>query len=284
MYKIVSTKEIAPKIKSYEIYAPNVAKNARPGQFIMLRINNKGERIPLTITDINLNKGLIKIVFQELGKTTMQLGAMSKGEYIKDFLGPLGQPTEIKKYGTVVFVLGGVGVAGALLVIKKLKDIGNKIITIVGARCNDLLIFKDELRQESNYIFFTTNDGTYGEKGYVTDVLKKIINQEKIDMSYIIGPAQMMKSASEITIEKNIKTIVSLNPIMLDGTGMCGACRVTVRNKTKFACVDGPEFDAKLVNWNEFILRLKLFENFEKTAIDKFKHIKGNKCCKNESI
>ncbi|MDR2666087.1 MAG: sulfide/dihydroorotate dehydrogenase-like FAD/NAD-binding protein [Endomicrobium sp.] len=280
MYKIINTEEIGPKIKSYEIYAPNIAKNAKVGQFVILRINDTGERIPLTIAGTNLEKGLVKIIFQEVGKTTMQLASLSAGECIKDFMGPLGYPTEIKKYGTLVSVAGGVGVAGVVPVIKELKNVGNKIITIVGARCKDLIILKDELRQQSDSIFFATNDGTYGIKGYVTDILKEVINKEKIDIVYAIGPVAMMKSVSEITRSKNIKTIVSLNPIMVDGTGMCGACRVTINDETKFACVDGPEFDASLVNWEELISRLGLFKNLEEIAINKFKHNQGCNCCK----
>ncbi|GMO64448.1 MAG: sulfide/dihydroorotate dehydrogenase-like FAD/NAD-binding protein [Endomicrobiia bacterium] len=280
MYKIISTEEIGPKIKSYEIYAPNIAKNAKVGQFVILRINDKGERIPLTIAGRNLEKGLVKIIFQEVGKTTMQLASLSAGEYIKDFMGPLGHPTEIKKYGTVVSVAGGVGAAEVVSVIKELKNVGNKIITIIGARCKNLIILKDELRQQSDSILFATNDGTYGTKGYVTDILKDIINKEKVDIVYAIGPVTMMKSVSEITKRKNIKTIVSLNPIMVDGTGMCGACRVTIHDETKFACVDGPEFDASLVNWEELISRLGLFKNLEEIAINKFKYTQECNCCK----
>ncbi|MDR1511604.1 MAG: sulfide/dihydroorotate dehydrogenase-like FAD/NAD-binding protein [Endomicrobium sp.] len=280
MYKIISTDEIGPKIKSYEIYAPDIAKNAKAGQFVMLRINDRGERIPLTIAGTNLEKGLVKIIFQELGKTTMQLASLSIGEYIKDFAGPLGHPTEIKKYGTVAAIAGGVGTAEILPIIKELKNLDNKIITIIGARCKDLIILKDELKQCSSSVFFATNDGTYGIKGYVTDVLKKVINKEKVDIIYAVGPVYMMKAISEITRKKNIKTIVSLNPIMLDGAGMCGACRITVNNKTKFACVDGPEFDASLVDWEELVSRLDLFKNFEKIAIDKFKHNRECNCCK----
>ncbi|MDR1400997.1 MAG: sulfide/dihydroorotate dehydrogenase-like FAD/NAD-binding protein [Endomicrobium sp.] len=280
MYKIVSIEEIGPKIRSYEICAPNIAKNAKAGQFVMLRVNDIGERIPLTIAGTNLEKGLVKIIFQEVGKTTMQLASLSTGKYIRDFMGPLGHPTEIKKYGTVVSVAGGVGAAEILSVIKELKSVGNRIITIMGARCKDLIILKDELRQQSDSILFTTNDGTYGTKGYVTDALKEIINKEKVDIIYAIGPVSMMKAVSEITRKKNIKTIVSLNPIMLDGTGMCGACRVTIHDEIKFACVDGPEFDANLVDWEELVSRLDLFKNLEKIAIDNFKRNQGCNCCK----
>jgi len=280
MYKIVNRKEIGNKVKSYEIYAPDVAKNAKAGQFIIFRINDEGERVPLTIAGINPQKGLVRIIFQEVGKSTMQLATLCEGEYIKDFLGPLGCPTEIKKYGTVVAVAGGVGAAEVLYVVKELKNIGNKVITILGARSKDLIILEDELKQKSDCIFFTTNDGTYGTKGFVTDVLKEVINKEKVNIIYAIGPLVMMKAVSEITIKKNIRTIVSLNPIMLDGTGMCGTCRVTVKGETKFACVDGPEFDAHLIDWEELISRLELYKNLEKISIEKFKHSQEHRCCK----
>jgi ferredoxin--NADP+ reductase len=280
MYKIVNRKEIGNKVKSYEIYAPDVAKNAKAGQFIIFRINDEGERVPLTIAGTNPQKCLVRIIFQEVGKSTMQLATLCEGEYIKDFLGPLGCPTEIKKYGTVVAVAGGVGAAEVLYVVKELKNIGNKVITILGARSKDLIILEDELKQKSDCIFFTTNDGTYGTKGFVTDVLKEVINKEKVNIIYAIGPLVMMKAVSEITIKKNIRTIVSLNPIMLDGTGMCGTCRVTVKGETKFACVDGPEFDAHLIDWEELISRLELYKNLEKISIEKFKHSQEHRCCK----
>ncbi|MDR1784628.1 MAG: sulfide/dihydroorotate dehydrogenase-like FAD/NAD-binding protein [Endomicrobium sp.] len=280
MYRIMNLEVIRPKIKSYEVYAPNVAKNAKAGQFVILRINDTGERIPLTIAGTNLEKGSVKIIFQELGKTTMQLASLSVGDYIKDFVGPLGHPTEIKNYDTVVSVAGGIGAAGLLPVIKELKSVGNKITTVIGARSKDLIILEEELRQQSDSIFFTTNDGTYGTKGYVTDILKGIIDEEKIGITYAIGPVYMMKAVSEITRKKNIKTIFSLNPIMLDGIGMCGACRISIDGETKFACVDGPEFDANSVDWEELISRLGLFKNLENLAINKFKHDQECNYCK----
>ncbi|MDR3256385.1 MAG: sulfide/dihydroorotate dehydrogenase-like FAD/NAD-binding protein [Endomicrobium sp.] len=280
MYKIVSKKEISSKIKSYEIYAPEIAKNAKAGQFIMFRIDDRGERVPLTIAGTNPERGLVRIIFQEVGKSTMHLASLCEGDFIKDFAGPLGHPTKIKKYGTVVAVAGGVGTAEVLPVIKELKKVENKIITIVGARCKDLIILEDELKQESDLLLFATNDGTCGIKGFVTDALKDIINKEIVDVVYAIGPVQMMRAVAELTREKHIETIVSLNPIMLDGTGMCGACRVTVDGKTKFACVDGPEFDAHSVHWEELISRLELFKDFEKISIDKFKYYQECQCRK----
>jgi ferredoxin--NADP+ reductase len=280
MYKIVSKKEITQKIKSYDIHAPEVAKTAKAGQFVILRIDEKGERIPLTIAGVNPEKGLVRVIFQEVGKTTMYLASLCEGDYIRDFLGPLGNPTKIKKYGTIVAVAGGVGVAEIIPVIKEFRRIDNKVITIVGARCKDLIMLEDELKQESNSLFFVTNDGTYGIKGFVTDVLKNVLIREKVDMVYAIGPVPMMKAIAELTKEKQIETLVCLNPIMLDGTGMCGACRITVNGSTKFVCVDGPDFNAHLVNWEEITSRLGLFKNFEKISIDKFKNDRNCKCHK----
>ncbi|MCA6079441.1 MAG: sulfide/dihydroorotate dehydrogenase-like FAD/NAD-binding protein [Endomicrobium sp.] len=278
MFKIVNKKEIGPKVRAYEIYAPEVAKSARAGQFVIFRIDDKGERVPLTVAGTNPQKGLVKIIFQEVGKSTMHLASLCEGDYIKDFVGPLGHPTEIKKYGTVVAVAGGVGTAEVLPVIKEFKEVGNKIVTIVGARCKDLIILEDELKRESDLLLFATNDGTRGVKGFVTDVLKDVVGKEKVDIVYAIGPVPMMKAVAELTRAEHIKTLVSLNPIMLDGTGMCGACRVSVGGMIKFACVDGPEFDAHSVNWEELVSRLELFKSLEKISVDKFKYNQECKC------
>ncbi|MDR3281611.1 MAG: sulfide/dihydroorotate dehydrogenase-like FAD/NAD-binding protein [Endomicrobium sp.] len=280
MYKIVSKKELRPKIRSYEVYAPEIAKSAKAGQFVIFRIDERGERVPLTIAGTNLEKGLVRVVFQEVGKSTMHLASLCEGDYIRDFLGPLGNPTKIKKYGTIVAVAGGVGVAEIIPVIKELRKVNNKIITIVGVRCKDLIILEDELKQESDLLLFATNDGTHGVKGFVTDILNDVLIREKVDMVYAIGPVPMMKAISEITKEKHIETLVSLNPIMLDGSGMCGACRVSVNGNTKFVCVDGPDFNAHLLNWEEIVSRLELFKNFEKISIDKFKNNRNCKCHK----
>lgn len=280
MFKIISKQIVGPNLKSFEIQAPDIAKNAKAGQFVMLRIDEKGERVPLTVAGVNLEKGLVRIIFQEMGKTTTHLGTLNEGDYIKDFAGPLGHPTEIKKYGTVVAVAGGLGAAEVLPVIKALKEAGNKVIAIVGARCKDLVILEKEIREASDTLLIATDDGTCGRKGFVTDVLKDVITEEKIDVVYAIGPVPMMKAVGNLTKEKNIKTLVSLNPIMVDGTGMCGACRVTIDGKTKFACVDGPEFDAHSVNWDELISRLGLFKDLEKVSLDEYKHKSGCKCHK----
>ncbi len=280
MYKITKKKIIGQKIKSFYVEAPEIAKNAKAGQFVMLRIDETGERIPLTVADTDIEKGLVQIIFQEMGKTTVKLGEMNEGDYIKDFVGPLGHPTEIEKYGIVVAVAGGVGTAEVLPVIRALREAGNKIITVVGARCEDLIILKCELDEVSDELFFATDDGSLGTKGLVTDVLKDIIAKEKIDVVYAIGPVPMMKAVANLTKPQNIKTLVSLNPIMVDGTGMCGACRVTVDGKTKFACVEGPEFDAHKVNWDELVSRLGLFRDLEKVSLDNFNHSPECKCRK----
>jgi ferredoxin--NADP+ reductase len=280
MYEIVSKKKIGPKVWAYEIYAPEIARNAKAGQFVIFRIDDKGERVPLTVAGADPQKGLVRIIFQETGKSTMQLASLCEGDCVKDFVGPLGCPTEIKKYGTVVAVAGGVGAAECLPVIKELKKVGNKIITVIGARCKDLVILEDELKRESDLLLFATNDGTLGIKGLVTDVLKNVISKERIDIIYAIGPVPMMKAVAELTMLECIKTLVSLNPIMLDGTGMCGACRVSIGGKIKFVCVDGPEFDAHCVNWEELISRLELFKNLEKISVDKFRYNQERKCHK----
>ncbi|MDR2395249.1 MAG: sulfide/dihydroorotate dehydrogenase-like FAD/NAD-binding protein, partial [Endomicrobium sp.] len=219
-------------------------------------------------------------IFQEIGKSTSQLACLCEGDAIKDFVGPLGHPSVIKRYGIVVAVAGGVGAAELLPVIKELKKVGNKIITIVGARCKDLIILEEELKEESDDLLFATNDGTYGVKGFVTDVLKGVMSREEVNIVYAIGPVPMMKAVSELTKEKHIKTVVSLNPIMVDGSGMCGACRVTVDGKTKFACVDGPEFDAHCVHWDELSSRLNSFKDLEKISFDNFTRRRECKCHK----
>ena len=278
MFKIISKKILSFNIKSFEINAPDIAKNSKAGQFVILRLHEKGERIPLTIAGTDVVNGTIRIIFQEAGKTTTELGTLNEGQYIRDVLGPLGHPTEIKNYGTIVAVAGGVGTAEVLPVIKSLLKAGNKVITIVGARNKDLLILEDELKENSSQLLIATDDGSYGIKGFVTNVLADVIAKEKINIVYAIGPVPMMKAVSNMTKEHNIETLVSLNPIMVDGTGMCGACRVTVNGKTKFACVDGPEFNAHKVNWDELVSRLSLFKKYEAESFENFKHNSECKC------
>ncbi|MGE4385379.1 MAG: sulfide/dihydroorotate dehydrogenase-like FAD/NAD-binding protein [Endomicrobiaceae bacterium] len=280
MFKIISKKILSANIKQYEIEARDIAKNAKAGQFIILRLHEKGERIPLTIAVKNIEKGTINIIFQETGKTTAELGMLNEGDCIRDIVGPLGHPTEIEKIGTIVAVAGGVGTAEVLPVIKDLLKAGNKVITIVGSRNKDLLILEDELKENSSQLLIATDDGSYGIKGFVTTILSDVISKEKVNAVYAIGPVPMMKAVANMTKPFNIKTLVSLNPIMVDGTGMCGACRVSVDNKIKFACVDGPEFDAHQVNWDELISRLSLFKKYENESFENFKHNPECKCHK----
>lgn len=271
MNKIISKKTVGPNVKQIIVEAPDIAKNARAGQFIVLRVDAKGERIPLTIAGRDEKKGLITIIFQEVGKTTKSLGLLNEGDSVSDILGPLGHATEISKSGTVVCVGGGVGVAEILPVASAFTSAGNRVIGVIGARNKELLILEEEMKRACEKLYVTTDDGSYGEKGFVSDVLKRLIaDGTHIDVVYAIGPVPMMRVVSNVTKEHNIKTIVSLNPIMVDGTGMCGACRVSVGGKTYFACVDGPEFDGHQVNWEELTARLSLFKSEEKKALEKF--------------
>src|SRR4030067_401074 len=268
MYQIVAEIELAPNIKQFRINAPLIAKKCMPGQFIVLRTNEKGERIPLTVCDKDPGEGMITIIFQEVWKTTKELGRLRTGEAIQDVVGPLGTPSEIRNYGQVVAIAGGTAAAVAYPEIKALKLVGNKLITILGARSKDLLILEEEMRKYSDELYITTDDGSKGHHGFVTDVLKKLVaDGKKIDMVLAIGPAIMMKVASEITRPFNIRTIVSVNPIMLDATGMCGVCRVRVNNEMKLGCVDGPEFDGHLVDFDQLMARQNMYTEKEKESL-----------------
>ncbi len=269
MYRIVAKKELAPAVKSLTIDAPLIAKNARPGQFIIVRIDEKGERIPLTIAGLDVQQGTITTIFLEVGKTTRQLGSLNEGDAISDLAGPLGNPTEIKNYGGVVCVGGGVGVAPLYVIAKALKEAGNDVISIIGARTKELLIFEDEMKQASDELYIATDDGSKGHHGFVTEVLQELIAKQKIDMVLAVGPTVMMRAVANVTKPHNIKTVVSLNPLMVDGTGMCGACRVTVGGETKFTCVDGPEFDAHLVDFGELMSRQRTYLEEEKVALER---------------
>jgi ferredoxin--NADP+ reductase len=269
VYKIIAKKSLAPNVKLMEFEAPLVAEKYKPGQFIILRIDEKGERIPLTVTHANSQKGSVTVIFQEIGKTTKQLGRLKEGEFIKNLIGPLGNPTEIKQYGVVVCIGGGAGIAPLYPEAEALKKVGNKIISIIGARTAELLILENEMRRVSDKLYITTDDGSRGHHGFVTDILKKLIEQKQlINMVIAIGPAIMMRAVANITKPFNIRTIVSLNPIMVDGTGMCGACRVSVAGKTMFTCVDGPEFDAHLVDFDELIARQRMYLPEEKQSLE----------------
>jgi len=251
-----------------------VAKKAQAGQFVILRIDEKGERIPLTIADYDREQGTITIIFMEVGKTTKQLGTLNVGDTIENFAGPLGVASEVKNYGTVVCVGGGVGIAPLYPIVRALKEAGNYIISILGAKNKKLLLLEEEIESFSDEIYITTDDGSKGHKGFVSDVLQKQIdNKEKIDMVMAIGPVIMMKVVADLTKKYDIKTLVSLNPIMVDGTGMCGGCRVSVGDKTKFACVDGPEFDGHEVDFNNLMLRNRRFLKEEEDAC-KLKEVK----------
>jgi len=267
MYEILEKKVMSEAVKLMKIKAPLVAKKALAGQFVMLRIDEKGERIPLTIADYDRDKGTITIIFMEVGKTTKQLGKMKEGDKLLNFAGPLGMPSEIEKYGTAVMIGGGVGIAPLYPIVRELKKTGNYVISILGARNEKLLMLEKEIDEFSDELYICTDDGSKGTKGFVSDVLQKLINDgKKIDIVWAIGPVIMMKVVSDLTRKYNIRTVVSLNPIMVDGTGMCGGCRVSVGDETKFACVDGPEFDGHLVDFDNLMLRNRRFIEEERHA------------------
>ncbi len=271
MFRIIEKKILAKNVNKFVIEAPLIARKHKPGQFVVLKIDEKGERIPVTIAETDKVKGTITLIVQEVGKTTYKLGTLNSGDYIQDLIGPLGKEAEIKNYGTVVTIGGGVGTAIVYPETKALKEAGNYVISIIGFRSKELVILEDEMRKFSDELYITTDDGSYGEKGFVSDKLKKLIEQgKKIDLVIAIGPAIMMKVVCDLTRNYGIKTIVSLNSIMLDATGMCGACRVEIGGKTMFACVDGPEFDGHLVNFDLLIKRLNTYREEEKIALERF--------------
>jgi len=269
MNRILKKEKLAENVSRIIIEAPIIARSAKPGQFVVIVPTENAERIPLTIADTDKNKGTISLIFQIVGATTKVLDSLKEGSNIPHLLGPLGVPSHIEKFGTVVVMGGGVGIAEIYPAVKALKAAGNKTITIIGARSKELLIFERELKAESSKLLVTTDDGTYGRKGFVSDELKDIIDSgEKIDRVIAVGPVPMMKVCCEVTRAHNIKTVVSLNPLMLDATGMCGVCRVTVGGKTKFACVDGPEFDGHEIDFRELTERLSAYKDVEKKAYD----------------
>ena len=265
MYRILKKQELSPGILEYDIEAPRVAKKALPGQFIVLRVNEEGERVPLTIADFDREKGIVTILFQVVGASTGLLASLKEGDSILDFVGPLGQPSELSDHmGTVVFVGGGIGVAPVYPIARAAHELGNKVISILGAKTKDILIFEERMRAISDEVLITTDDGSYGIKGFVTNAIEELIKRgEKIDQVTAIGPGVMMKSVAEATRPYGIKTIVSLNPIMVDSTGMCGGCRVQVGEETKFACVDGPEFDGHLVDFRGLMARGRMYRTQE---------------------
>jgi ferredoxin--NADP+ reductase len=269
MYKIISRETLVPNNYLFKVEAPAVARKARAGQFVVIMIDEKGERIPLTIADWDREEGSITIVFMEVGVSTSRLAQLKAGDSIANFVGPLGLPSHIEKFGTVVCVGGGVGVAPIFPITRSLKEAGNKIISIIGARSKDLLFWEDRVREVSDSLTVTTDDGSYARKGLVTEPLKEIMEgAEKVDRVVAIGPAVMMKFCSLTTKPFAVPTIVSLNPIMVDGTGMCGCCRVEVGGETKFTCVDGPEFDGHQVDWDLVFARQRIYLDEEKRAME----------------
>lgn len=273
MYRILQKEVLSPTIKSMVIEAPHVARAALPGQFIILRINEEGERIPLTIADFNREEGTVTIVFQEVGKSTMHLGTLNPGDKIATFAGPLGHPSEIEKCGKVICIGGGVGIAPIYPIAKALREKGNYVISILGTRGKGLLFWEEKVKEVSNELIICTDDGSYGRKGVVTEPLKEILNRDNsISRVWAIGPAIMMKYVSLVTKPFNVHTIVSLNPIMIDGTGMCGGCRVIVGDESRFVCVDGPEFNAHIVNWDNLLARLQFYKREESIAVEHWTH------------
>jgi ferredoxin--NADP+ reductase len=276
VYEIIAKRELAPKIKLFEVKAPEIAEKAQPGQFIILIIGEKGERIPLTIADYNREKGTIAFVFNEVGKTTKQLGLLIEGDGIANITGPLGNPSEIRNFGNVLCVGGGVMIAPMLLQVKALRDAGNTVTSVIGARIKELLFFEEEMKALSDRLYVATDDGSKGYKGL--EFLKDVLANERFDRCVAMGPVVMMKNVCEITKPFGIPTIVTLTPIMVDGMGMCGVCRVTVGGKMKFACVDGPEFDGHAVDFDGLIKRQRMFLPEERLSSLVWERLGGCDC------
>jgi len=273
MYQIVTREDLTPEIHLFEIDAPDVARKAQAGQFVILRADETGERIPLTIADWDRDKGTVTVVFMEVGKTTRKLAMLHAGESVANFAGPLGLPTHIENFGTVVCVAGGFAIATIVPIARAMKEAGNKVISIMGFRTKDLVFWEDRLRGVSDDLIVTTDDGSYGREGVVTIPLKELLDgPEKIDRVVAIGPTVMMKFSALTTKPYGVKTIVSLNPIMVDGTGMCGVCRVSIAKSTKFTCVDGPDFDGHLVDWDELMARQRTYCDEEKRSLEIWQH------------
>ena len=271
MFEILKREEMAGgTVVLNEISAPLIADNAKPGQFVILKANEKGERIPLTMADTDRNKGTVTIIYQVVGKSTNLFKSLQVGDNYQDVIGPLGTPTHLEKVGTVVCVGGGTGVAVLHPITRGLKEIGNNVKAIIGARNKDLLIMEDKMKAASNELHVCTDDGSYGHHGFVTDVLRDILEKEDVKLVVGIGPVPMMKFVCKVTEEYKVKTLVSLNAIMVDGTGMCGCCRVSVGGETKFACVDGPEFNGHDVDFDELMLRLQAYTAEEAIANEKY--------------
>ncbi len=261
MFRILDTYTLGPKMHYMLMEAPLIARKAQAGQFVIVRVREQGERIPLTIADYDRRQGTVTLVFQEVGKTTRMLGAMKKGDVLLDLLGPQGNPTEIEKFGHVVVVGGGIGVAPVYPLARALKEAGNKVTAIIGYRSKEHVFWEEKMKAASDTLIIATNDGSYGRKGFVTDMLKELMaGAEAINVVFAIGPAVMMKAVCDMTRQANLKTVVSLNSLMVCGMGMCGACRVTVAGKTKFTCMDGPDFDGHQVDFPELMKRLESYK------------------------
>lgn len=270
MFKIVRKKQFSEKVFLFEIEAPLIAKSRKAGNFVIVRVDNKGERMPLTIADADIKKGTVTLVVQEVGLSSIKLCRLNEGDFIADIVGPLGNPTHIENFGTVVCAGGGVGVAPMLPIVRALKVAGNRVLSVIAGRNRELIILEDEIRESSDETIVMTDDGSYGEKGVVTVGIERFIKQEHIDKVFAIGPPVMMKFSCMLTQRYNIPTDVSLNTIMVDGTGMCGACRLTIGGKTKFVCIDGPEFDGALVDWDEMFRRMGTFKRAEQEELEHF--------------
>jgi len=273
VFRILDKVELCPKICRFRIEAPKVVHKAMAGQFVILRQNERGERVPMSIGGLDKQNGILTVVIQEVGKTSASMNQMKTGDSFTDVVGPLGLPTHVEKLGRCVLLGGGVGIPPIYPIAQALKEAGNRVEVIIGARTKDLLIYQEELTSASHLLHISTDDGSFGTHGFVTTILQKLMEDGlPIDFVLAVGPVPMMKAVAATTRPKQIKTWVSLNPVMVDGTGMCGACRVTVGGKTKFACVDGPDFDAHLVDFAEMTSRLKMYQRYEKIAYDRFLH------------
>jgi ferredoxin--NADP+ reductase len=279
MYRILERRDFTPRIKLFRVAAPLIAERAEPGHFVIVRIDDRGERIPLTIADYDKQEGTITLVVQEIGKTTCQFGSMEVGQSLRDVVGPLGTPVRIEKVGTVVCVAGGLGVAPIYPKARALAEVGNRVISLIGARSESELFFTEEMAAVSEYVRYSTDDGSFGHHGFVTDLLKEVLQSGSVDEVIAVGPLPMMKAACSVTRESNVPTIVSLNAIMVDGTGMCGSCRVTVGGEVKFSCVDGPAFDGHQVDFDELMMRNRRFLGKEKTSMEAYHHEGGNCRC-----
>ena len=279
MFKILKNTQLAPQVFHYLLHAPDIAKKALPGQFVIIRLDETGERIPITISDSDTIQGTLTFYVQAVGKTSLEMSHLKAGDFILDVVGPLGNPSQIDLFGTVVLIGGGFGIAAIHPIARALTQAGNKTISILGARTEELVILENEMITASTSVHVVTDDGSHGTKGLVTDILKKMIEKkEPIDRVIAIGPLVMMKAVTNLTRPYNIPTLVSMNPIMIDGTGMCGACRVTVGGEMKFACVDGPEFDGHAVDFEGLLNRLKTYISEETEAKEKYLKDTGGKC------